>query len=76
MKRMMHPNPLQWTHVYSKTEEEVLRKAGWVDDVPVVAEVPPAEPDKADLIAALEAKGVRVDGRKSKAGLIKELEKA
>lgn len=43
MKRLMHPDPLQFTHVYSPQEEEALKKNGWLDDDGSHAKVPPDE---------------------------------
>lgn len=81
MKRMMFPDPLQWTHVYNPTDEAALRASGWVDDVPqdiaTAVEVTNADPSARDLLQAqADAIGLKVDGRWSDATLAEEIAKA
>lgn len=59
MKRMMHPQH-GWHHAYSPQEEEVMRKNGWVDDVPAA---PSQEDEIAKVRSQLDAAGILWDGR-------------
>jgi hypothetical protein len=82
MIRMKHPNH-GFHHAYNLLEEETMRKAGWVDDVPDVPSgepesdvEPEVTPDRAVLLETAESIGLKIDRRWSTARLAEELAKA
>jgi hypothetical protein len=57
MKRMKHPDH-GFHHAYNLLEEETMRKAGWVEDVP---EPMPASPNPTELVGESPIEAAKFD---------------